>query len=97
MKQDIESLAKRLEGGKCPNCKGWGEIAYCGEMVQCGCFGRYEAPISMTTRLEVASLIRKQMAYIEQLRYALKQIQDYEHSASQMKYIARTAIKETQP
>jgi hypothetical protein len=71
MNQDIESLAKRLEGGKCPKCKGWGEIAYCGEMVQCVCFGRYEAPISMTARLEAAFLIRKQMADIERLQAEL--------------------------
>ena len=36
-------------------------------------------------------------ADVARLRYALKQIQDYEHSASQMKYIARAAIRDTQP
>ena len=28
-------------GGDCPACKGWGEVAYFGEMVACKCNGQY--------------------------------------------------------
>ena len=30
-----------MVGGKCPKCKGWGEIAYYGELVRCDCNGQY--------------------------------------------------------
>ena len=51
------ALEERLRGGKCPQCQGWGEVAYFGEMVGCTCLGRYEAPISMATRVEAADEI----------------------------------------
>lgn len=39
-----DALVLELEGmlgGKCPECKGWGEVAYFGEMVSCKCRSRY--------------------------------------------------------
>jgi hypothetical protein len=39
-----ELLAEALQmmlGGKCPHCKGWGEVSYMQEMVSCRCIGNY--------------------------------------------------------
>lgn len=52
-----DDLVERLRGGKCPECDGWGEVYFMGEMVGCTCLGRYERPISMETRTEAADTI----------------------------------------
>lgn len=43
-KAEVAELVEALGafvGGKCPECKGWGEVAYFGEMVSCKCSGQY--------------------------------------------------------
>lgn len=37
----LVSAAKAVLGCKCPQCNGWGEIAYFGEMVGCPCGGKF--------------------------------------------------------
>lgn len=39
--KEMAEALRALVGGKCPECKGWGEIAYCGELVRCKCDGKY--------------------------------------------------------
>jgi hypothetical protein len=56
----VKDLIERLRGGKCPTCNGWGELAFGGEMVNCGCLGRYESPISMETRQRAADTLQSQ-------------------------------------
>lgn len=53
----MDDIVERLRGGKCPECNGWGEVAYMGEMVGCTCLGKYEAPVSMKGRTEAADTI----------------------------------------
>lgn len=65
---EIAAMIERLNGGKCPRCKGWGEVAYCGEMVSCECRGKYEAPISMKGRREAAAMLREVAAERDALK-----------------------------
>lgn len=56
MHPDLVEALEGLLGGKCPECKGWGEIAYFGEMVGCRCNDDYrhvptEAQISFARAL----------------------------------------------
>lgn len=65
---EADDLVERLNGGKCPRCHGWGEVAYGGEMVSCDCFGKYEAPVSMKTRIAAAALLTRQSEELAALR-----------------------------
>lgn len=67
----MTDLIERLRGGKCPECAGWGEVAYFGEMVGCTCLGRYETPISMETRTEAADEIAALRARVAELEAQL--------------------------
>jgi hypothetical protein len=83
------TLEERLRGGKCPQCQGWGEVAYFGEMVGCTCLGRYEAPISMATRVEAAAEIASLRAevdrWIEAHRIAFEQAMANGEAASSLR------------
>ena len=67
MDEQTKALIEALLGGKCPKCRGWGEVAYFGELVQCGCFGKYEAPISMEKRREAADALQAQAERVKAL------------------------------
>ena len=54
MDEAHKELVKRLRGGRCPQCFGFGEVSYAGELVRCSCRDKYEAPISMEHRKAAA-------------------------------------------
>ena len=77
----MTDLIERLRGGKCPECAGWGEVAYFGEMVGCTCLGRYETPISMETRTEAADEIAALRARVAEMRELLDiAVEDHDSS-----------------
>ena len=54
----LELLAKFVSG-TCPSCKGWGEVAYMGEMVACRCRGQYLPTPSHETIAKARDLIAR--------------------------------------
>lgn len=63
----MDDIVERLRGGKCPECNGWGEVAYMGEMVGCTCLGKYEASVSVKDRTEAADEIERLSRELERL------------------------------
>lgn len=54
--QALEAL-RGLIGGTCPDCKGWSEVAYFGEMVRCKCGGNYRHQPSDNARAKAAAIL----------------------------------------
>ena len=68
MTLDIKELVKRLHGGKCPQCYGFGEVSYGGELVRCSCLDKYEAPISMEHRKAAADALEAMAGEVAEAR-----------------------------
>ncbi len=54
--QALEAL-RGMVGGTCPDCKGWGEVAYFGEMVRCKCNGDYRHQPGAASRATAAAIL----------------------------------------
>lgn len=73
---EYSELVKRLRGGECPQCRGFGEVAYFGELVRCACQGKYEALISMDHRKAAADALEAQAKEIERLVHRLRAMKE---------------------
>lgn len=67
---DTKAIRARCDA-KCPVCHGWGEHAFCGEMVTCGCNGQYTPQISVADVTACLDTIEAQAKRIEVLEKAL--------------------------
>ena len=68
MDEAHKELVKRLRGGRCPQCFGFGEVSYGGELVRCSCRDKYEAPISMEHRKAAADALEALAGEVEKAR-----------------------------